>query len=42
MISNCEKCLISNVECNRVNTCRYTLERFGVLDCESAAVKKQK
>ena len=41
MISNCEKCLVSNIECSHVNTCRYTLERFGVLDCEPAAAKKQ-
>lgn len=36
-----QKCLVSNVECSHVNTCRYTLERFGVYDCEHAGVKKQ-
>ena len=40
MTSNYEKCLISSAECDHVNTCKYTLERFGVLDCESAAAKK--
>ena len=34
---NCKK----NKECSHVNTCRYTLDRFGVFDCESAEVKKQ-
>ena len=37
-----QKCLVSNVECSHVNTCRYTLERFGVRDCEHAATKKRK
>ena len=36
-----EKCLLSNIECSHVNTCRYTLERFGVFDCESMESKKQ-
>ena len=39
---NSQKCLVSNVKCSHVNTCRYTLERFGVFDCEPEAVKKQK
>ena len=42
MIIKNQKCLVSNIECSHVNTCRYTLERFGVFDCEPAAVKKQK
>ena len=37
-----QKCLVSDEECSHVNTCRYTLERFGVLDCEHAATKKRK
>ena len=41
MIIKSQKCLVSNVECSHVNTCRYTLERFGVFDCEHASVKKQ-
>ena len=41
MINNSQKCLVSNVECSHVNTCRYTLERFGVLDCRSAKSKKK-
>ena len=36
-----QKCLLSNIECNHVSTCRYTLERFGVFDCEHTEVKKQ-
>ena len=36
-----QKCLLSNIECSHVNTCRYTLDRFGVFDCEHAEVKKQ-
>ena len=36
-----QKCLALDKECSHVNTCRYTLERFGVFDCESAEVKKQ-
>ena len=36
-----QKCLVSNKECSHVSTCRYTLERFGVFDCEHAEVKKQ-
>ena len=35
---NCKKAK----ECDRVNTCKYTLHRFGVFDCESATIKKQK
>ena len=37
-----QKCLVSNIECSHVNTCRQTLERCGVLDCEHAATKKRK
>ena len=36
-----QKCLISSIECSHVNTCRYTLERFGVFDCEPMESKKQ-
>ena len=36
-----QKCLVSDVKCSHVNTCRYTLDRFGVFDCEPAGVKKQ-
>ena len=35
---NCKK----NKECSCVNTCKYMLHRFGVFDCESATIKKQK
>ena len=41
MIIKSQKCLVSDAECSHVNTCRYTLERFGVYDCEHAGVKKQ-
>ena len=41
MIIKYQKCLVSNIECSHVNTCRYTLDRFGVFDCEHAGVKKQ-
>ena len=41
MIIKSQKCLVSNVECSHVNTCRYTLERFGVFDCEPMESKKQ-
>ena len=42
LIIKSEKCLLSESECSHVNTCKYTLHRFGVLDCEPVAVKKQK
>ena len=37
-----QKCLVSDTECSHVSTCKYTLHRFGVLDCEPATIKKQK
>ena len=40
LIIKSEKCLVSDSECSHVNTCRYTLDRFGVLDCELAEIKK--
>ena len=36
-----QKCLALDKKCSHVNTCRYTLERFGVFDCESMESKKQ-
>ena len=41
MIIKSQKCLALDKECSHVNTCRYTLERFGVFDCESMESKKQ-
>ena len=41
IIIKSQKCLVSNIECSHVNTCRYTLERFGVFDCEPVESKKQ-
>ena len=35
-----EKCLVSDAECSHVNTCRYTLDRFGVYDCNPVEIKK--
>ena len=40
MIIKSQKCLLSNIECSHVNTCRYTLHRFGVLECQAAEHKK--
>ena len=37
-----QKCLVSYEECSHVSTCKYMLHRFGVFDCESATIKKQK
>ena len=37
-----QKCLVSDKECSHVSTCKYMLHRFGVFDCESATIKKQK
>ena len=42
MIIKSQKCLLANMECNHVSTCKYMLHRFGVFDCESATIKKQK
>lgn len=41
MIIKSEKCLVSNIECNHVSSCKYLLERFGVFDCEPEKIKKQ-
>lgn len=41
MIIKSQKCLVSNEECSHVSTCEYTLERFGVFDCEPVEIKKQ-
>ena len=40
MIIKSQKCLVSDAECSHVNTCRYTLDRFGVFDCEPVEKKK--
>ena len=42
MKTKSQKCLLANMECSHVNTCKYMLHRFGVFDCESATIKKQK
>ena len=36
-----QKCLVSNVECSHVNTCRYMFHRFRVYECEPTEAKKQ-
>ena len=41
MKTKSQKCLLANMECSHVSTCKYMLHRFGVFDCESAEVKKQ-
>ena len=41
MIIKNQKCLVSDIECNNVNSCKYLLERFGVLDCQPSKYKKQ-
>ena len=40
MIIKSQKCLLSNIECSHVNSCRYLLDRFGVLECQAAEHKK--
>ena len=42
MKTKSQKCLLANIECSHVSTCKYMLHRFGVFDCESATIKKQK
>ena len=42
MKTKSQKCLLANMECSHVSTCKYMLHRFGVFDCESATIKKQK
>ena len=42
MKTKSQKCLLANMECSHVSTCKYMLHRFGVLDCEPATIKKQK
>ena len=41
MIIKSQKCLISSAECSHVSTCKYTLHRFGVFDCEPKEARKQ-
>ena len=42
MKTKSQKCLLANMECSHVSTSKYMLHRFGVFDCESATIKKQK
>ena len=42
MKTKSQKCLLANMECSHVSTCKYMIHRFGVFDCESATIKKQK
>ena len=35
-----QKCLKKKKKCNHVNTCKYTLHRFGVFDCEPKEARK--
>ena len=36
-----KKCLVTDKECNHVNTCRYMFHRFRVYECEPTEAKKQ-
>lgn len=40
MIIKGEKCLLADIECKHVSSCRYLLGRFGVFECEPILVKK--
>ena len=40
MIVKCQSCIFANISCNRVNSCKYTLNRFGVIECEPNIYKK--
>lgn len=31
----------SDIECNRVNSCKYMLDRFGLIECTSDWIKKE-
>ena len=41
MIIKSQKCLVTDKECNHVNTCRYMFHRFRVYECEPTEAKKQ-
>lgn len=40
MIIKSQKCLVANAECNKVNSCKYLLDRFKVFECEPTLTKK--
>ena len=40
MIIKTQKCLVSDIECKNVNSCKYLFDRFGVFDCQAAEYKK--
>ena len=41
MMIKSQKCLVTDKECNYVNTCRYMFHRFRVYECEPTEAKKQ-
>ena len=41
MMIKSQKCLVTDKECNHVNTCRYMFHRFRVYECEPTEAKKQ-
>ena len=41
MKTKSQKCLLANMECSHVSTCKYMLHRFGVFDCEPKEARKQ-
>ena len=40
MIVKCQSCIFAPIDCNKVNSCKYTLHRFGVLECGGKEYKK--
>ena len=40
MLIKSQKCLYAPISCNKVNSCKYLIDRFGVLECQAAEYKK--
>ena len=40
MIVKCQCCMFADISCNKVESCKYLLHRFGVLECEPEEYKK--
>ena len=41
MKTKSQKCLLANMECSHVSTCKYMLHRFGVFECDPIGIKKK-
>ena len=41
MKTKSQKCLLANMECSHVSTCKYMLHRFGVFECDPIEIKKE-